>query len=320
MAKTADTKLDYSIVIPVYFNEGALTVTMESIKNNLIDHNPSLRCEIIFVDDGSGDGSFDELLRLHEKDPQIVKVIKLTRNFGQANALTAGFSHAKGKCVIAMSADGQDPAILINEMLKAHFEEQFEIVACTREGRDESSYRVLTSKLFYSLIKKLSFPNMPLGGFDFVLLGRRALAVLLRNQEAHSFFQGQILWTGFKTKFIPYRRIERKAGRSRWTFGKKLTYLIDGLMSYSFFPIRFISALGTFLALSGFFYAGIVFLGRIVWGNPVQGWAPLMMVILITGGFQMLMLGVIGEYLWRALAQVRDREPYIIEAIYDETE
>jgi glycosyltransferase involved in cell wall biosynthesis len=315
--KPADSVVDYSIVIPVYFNEGALEGTMTSIKKDVIAHNPGLDCEVIFVDDGSEDGSLAELMGLHKQDPHTVKIIKLTRNFGQANALLAGFSYARGKCVIAMSADGQDPAGLINEMLKAHMEEGFEIVACARQGRDESYYRILTSKLFYAIMRKLSFPNMPVGGFDFVLLGRRALAALLRNQEAHPFFQGQLLWTGFKIKFIDYRRQERRVGQSRWTFGKKLTYLLDGMMSYSFLPLRFMSAVGILAALFGFLYALVVIINRLVSGSPVQGFAPLMVVILVMGGLQMLMLGIVGEYLWRTLAQVRSRDPYIIETVFD---
>ena len=320
MTISADSVIDYSIVVPVYFNEGCLTDTMASIKNDIVARNPGLRCEVIFVDDGSGDGSLNELLQLREINPQMVKVMKLTRNFGQVNAILAGFSYARGRCAITMSADGQDPALLVNEMLKAHCEEQFEIVVCTRQGRDESHYRVLTSKLFYVLIRKLSFPNMPLGGFDFVLLGRRALDVLLNNQEAHPFFQGQILWTGFKTKFIEYQRLERKVGQSRWTFGKKLTYLIDGVMSYSFLPLRFISVAGILFALLGFLYALVILVRRVVVGSAVVGWAPLMIAVLVMGGFQMLMLGVVGEYLWRVLAQVRHRSPYVIEAIYDDVE
>jgi dolichol-phosphate mannosyltransferase len=202
-------------------------------------------------------------------------------------------------------------------MLEAHFEEQFEIVACARQGRDESWYRVLSSKLFYALMRKLSFSNMPPGGFDFLLLGRRAREVLLRNQEAYPFLQGQVLWMGFKTKLIKYRRQERKIGRSRWTFGKKITALINGVIGYSFLPIRLMSGMGILMALLGFLYAVSIFVTRIFWGHPVQGWAPLMIVVLIIGGVQMLMLGVIGEYLWRTLAQVRNREPYIIETIYD---
>ena len=320
MTISGKSSIDYSIVIPVYFNEGTLLETMASIQNDVIACNPTLCCEVIFVDDGSGDGSLDELLQIRERAPQIVKVIKLTRNFGQVSALQAGFSYAKGRCVIAMSADGQDPAVLINQMLKAHFEDQFEIVACARKDRDESYYRILTSKLFYRLMRKLSFQNMPEGGFDFMLLGRRALDVLSRNQEAHLFIQGQILWTGFKIKFIDYRRQKRKVGQSRWSFGKKLTYLIDGVMSYSFLPIRLISVLGIGIALLGFSYAVLIFLLKLVGGFAVQGWAPLMIMILVMGGFQMLMLGIIGEYLWRALEQVRNRDPYIVDAIYHNVE
>jgi dolichol-phosphate mannosyltransferase len=318
MTATDDVAFDYSIVIPVYFNEGCLTDTMASLENDVIVQHPDLTYEVIFVDDGSGDGSLNELLRIREENPKIVKVIKLTRNFGQPRARLAGLSYARGKCVVTMSADGQDPAILINEMLKAHFEEQSEIVVCTRQGRDESWYRILTSKLFYALMRKLSFPNMPPGGFDFVLLGRRALDVLLRNQEAHPFFQGQILWTGFKIKFIEYRRWARKVGRSRWTFGKKLTYLMDGMLSYSFLPMRLMSGMGILAALLGFLWALRIFVNFMVRGNPVKGWSPLMIVVLVMGGLQMLMLGIIGEYLWRTLAQVRNREPYIIETIYDD--
>jgi glycosyltransferase involved in cell wall biosynthesis len=311
--------LDYSIVIPVYYNEGCLRETMASIRHEVIAKNPELSCEVIFIDDGSGDGSLKELLEIREEDPQIVKVIKLTRNFGQMSAIQAGLSYAKGKCVIAISADGQDPPALMNDMLKAHFEEKFEIVACERQSRDESFYRVMTSRIFYWVMKKLCFPNMPAGGFDFVLLGQRALGVILRNREAHSFFQGQILWSGFKTKFIGYRRRNRNVGKSRWTFAKKLTTLIDGVMSYSFFPIRLISLIGILTAFLGLLYAVLIFVSKILGGVPQVGWAPLMIVILVTGGVQMLTLGVIGEYLWRALAQVRNRDAFVIETIYDGT-
>jgi dolichol-phosphate mannosyltransferase len=312
--------LDLSIVIPVYYNEGLLRTTFDALRRDLLVHRPDLICEVIFVDDGSGDGSLYELIGLQKDYPQIIKIIKLTRNFGQVSALMAGFAYAQGKCVVAMSADGQDPAHLITEMLDAYLEEGFEVAICTREGRDESLYRVLTSRVFYSMIRKLSFPNMPSGGFDYVLLSRRALEVLLRNKETHPFFQGQLLWMGFRTKFIAYRRLDRKLGNSRWTFAKKLTYLIDGVLGYSFLPMRLMSGMGIVVALLGFLYALVIFILRLIWGNPVQGWAPLMIVILVMSGFQMLMLGVVGEYLWRTLAQVRGRDPYIVDAIFDNSD
>ena len=307
---------DYSVIIPVYFNEGLLKQTMTALREQVLNTTSDHTGEVIFVDDGSGDGSLQELIQLRDEDPVRIKVIKLTRNFGQVNALRAGFAHAAGRCVVAMSADGQDPVALIKDMLAAHFSDGCEVVVCSREGRDESYYRVITSKLFYMLMRKLSFPNMPPGGFDFLLLGRRALETLLRMQEAQPFFQGQILWMGYPIRFISYQRQKRLVGQSRWTFSKKLTYLIDGVMSYSFLPIRMVSLAGLLVALMGFAYALVVFAFKLIGGHAVKGWTPLMIVILVLGGFQMLTLGIFGEYMWRILAHVQRREPYIIDRTY----
>lgn len=307
---------DISIVIPVFFNEGTLVETMSRIKRDVFAVNPGYSFEIIFVDDGSGDGSMNELLRIYEENAPFAKIIKLTRNFGQVNALLAGFHYAQGKCVVAISADGQDPPSLINEMIHYHFEEHYEIVVCSRRSRDESLYRSGTSRFFYWLMRKLSFPHMPSRGFDFVLLGRRALDLLLMQKETTPFFQGQILWMGFNTKFIEYHRLKRRVGRSQWTLGKRLTYLIDGVINYSFFPIRLMSLLGILIAMIGGAYAAVIVISMLMWGNPVKGWAPIMITILLIGGFQMLMLGIIGEYLWRTLSQARSRPAYIVERVY----
>ncbi|MBN1451812.1 MAG: glycosyltransferase family 2 protein, partial [Anaerolineales bacterium] len=310
--------VDYSIVIPVYFNEGTLKTTFEALSKEVIGQNPELTCKIIFVDDGSEDGSLDELLELRASFPDLITVVKLTRNFGQVSAVMAGLSLAPGKCTIILSADNQDPAGLINQMLKAYFEETYDIVICTRKGRDESFFRIITSRIFYSIMRWLGFPSMPSGGFDYMLLSHRAAKTICRNSGATAFFQGQVLWTGYKTKFIEYQRREREIGKSRWTFGKKFTYFLDGIAGYSFLPIRFMSVLGMAMAFLGFLYAATIFFAKLIWGLPVEGWAPLMIVILIIGGLQMLMLGIIGEYLWRVLAEVRNREQFIIDAIYDE--
>lgn len=313
----ADSILDFSCVIPVYFNQGALTNTFNQLKERVIDANPAYTGEIIFVDDGSGDGSFNELLELRAQNPSLVKIIKLTRNFGQVNAIMAGFAQAKGRCVIAMSADGQDPVELINDMLKAYFDESYEIAIGHREEREETYFRKLTSKVFYSLVRRMSFPNMPEGGFDYFLLGRRAVEVLLRNPESHPFIQGQILWTGFPIKYLSYRRKKREVGKSRWTLGRKITYLIDGVMSYSFMPIRVMSITGALIALSGLLYAVFIICVRVFYGSSIEGWAALMVVSLTLGGIQLLMLGVIGEYMWRTLAQARKRDAYVIEEIFE---
>jgi glycosyltransferase involved in cell wall biosynthesis len=312
-----EASLDYSIVIPVYYNEECLIPLMRSLATTVFERNSDYRGEIIFIDDGSGDASLSKLLEIQKQFPDIVTIIKLTRNFGQGGASVAGYHHAKGKCVITMSADGQEPPEMINEMLKAFFDDGYETVICTRGGRDESLYRRFTSRFYFFLMRKLTFKNMPKGGFDFWLMSRRAVEAFLRNLDAHPSGQGQVLWMGFKTKFISYHRGARLAGVSRWTFARKFTSFLDGILAYSFAPIRFISLAGCVFSLLGFVYAGLILIDGLFLGNPVKGWAPLMIIILIMGGFQMIMLGIIGEYLWRTLAQVRRRDMYLIDTIYE---
>lgn len=312
--------VDFSIIIPVYYNQGCLIPAFQALQEQVFARQKGKTYEVVYVNDGSKDQSMEELLKIQSEHPDVVRVIDLTRNFGQVNALMAGFSFARGKCVIAMSADGQDPASLINDMLSANSEEGYDVVICTRKGRDESLYRVITSRIFYILIKKMVFPEMPDGGFDFTLMSRRVLNVFIRNSKAHFFFQGQILWMGFKTKFIEYFRSARITGESRWTFGKKLTYLIDGVLSFSFIPIRIMSFAGIILAGLGFLYALIVLLDKLIYGNPIQGWTPLMIVVLVLGGFQSLMLGIIGEYIWRTMAQVQNQDMYVVNNVYENTQ
>lgn len=313
----ASNDVDYSIVIPVYYNEECLIPLMRSLKSIVIDGNPNYIGEVIFIDDGSGDGSFAELRRIQEEFPALVTIIKLTRNFGQGGALMAGYHHARGRCILTMAADGQEPPELINDMLKAFFEEGYEVVICARGGRDESRYRIITSHLYYYMMRKLAFREMPKGGFDFWLFSRRALQALIRNADPHLSFQGQVLWMGFKTKFISYRRRARLAGASRMTFARKLTGFLDGVIGYSFTPIRAMSFAGCIFALLGFLYAVVILIDGLFFGNPVKGWSPLMIVVLVMGGVQMIMLGLIGEYLWRTLTQVRRRDMYLIDTTYE---
>ena len=159
---------------------------------------------------------------------------------------------------------------------------------------------------------------MPLGGFDFALLSDTVKNIIINRQEANPFWQGQILWTGYKTRFIPYQRAKREIGESKWTTSKKIKYLIDGVMAYSYFPLRVMSVVGLSLSILGFLYAIVIFFAKIFGSVPIEGWAPLMIIILVLSGIQMLMLGIIGEYLWRTLDQVRNRPQYIIETICDE--
>jgi polyisoprenyl-phosphate glycosyltransferase len=313
-----DKHIHYSIVIPVYCNQGSLEKTYDKLQEEVIVNNKERSYEIIFVDDGSYDSSFTELTRLRSRDPEHVKLIKFTRNFGQLAAVTAGYHLARGECIINISADMQDPPSLINNMLDAYFNENFEIVICTREAREESLFRTITSKIFYKIMKKLSFDNMPIGGFDFVLISEKVKKIILSKQETNAFWQGQILWTGINIKFIPYRRAKREVGTSKWTSSKKIKYLIDGIMAYSYFPLRIMSFTGLIVSILGFIYAIDIFFERIFGNVPMKGWAPLMIIILVLSGIQMLMLGIVGEYLWRTLDHVRNRPTYIIDKIYED--
>ncbi len=314
---TSKTKIDYSIIIPVYCNADTINELFNQIYNNVICKNKNLIGEIVFIDDGSIDSSLKELLKIKEKYSSLIKIIKFTRNFGQLSAIKAGYKFTDSKCVITLSADLQDPPDLINQMLNEFFNNLFDIVICTRKERDETFFRKVTSKLFYKLIKKINFSKMPEGGFDYVLISDKVKKIILSENDPNSFWQGQILWTGYNIKFIPYKREKRKLGKSKWTFSKKIKYLIDGVLSYSYLPLRAMSVFGFLISFLGFFYAIFIIFSRIFGGILIKGWAPIMIIVLFLSGFQMLMLGIIGEYLWRVLDQVRNRKHYIIEKIYD---
>lgn len=307
--------IDYSIIIPVYFNEGTIAGTFNDIHNNVIS-NFNLLPEVIFIDDGSRDKSLDKIVQIKKKFPDLVKIIKLTRNFGQVQAIMAGYSLATGKCVINVSADLQDPPELINQMLKCYFNEDYQIVIGERIFRDESWFKVNLSKIFYKIIQKISFQNIPIVGFDLVLLSDKIKKIILNNQEANPFWQGQIMWTGYRTKMIPYTK-KRGMGKSRWTFSRKLKYFMDGIISYSYLPLRIMSFIGITTTAFGCVFALFLLTGGITGSNYMFGWNILIILVLLLSGIQMLMLGIIGEYLWRTLDQTRNRQPYIIEKIYE---
>jgi len=304
--------VDFSVIIPVYFNEGSLAYVENELRAKVLTRTDGLKGEIIFVDDGSLDGSFDKLRSLKAKHPTDIRVYKLSRNFGQVNAIWCGFNNSHGASIF-MSADGQEPVEVVNQMLDAHFNRGKEVVIARRESRDESAWRKMTSAIVYWLMKKLSNKDMPTGGFDFCLLGNKARTALISNWQPHTFMQARVLNLGFTREWIGYHREARKADRSRWTFGKKLTYMLDGVLGHSYVPIRLISIMGIIFSATSFLLAGYFLISYLIFGAPVRGLTPIMLLILFTGGVQMIMIGMVGEYLWRVLAQTRQDVPYIIE-------
>lgn len=298
-----------SIVIAVYHNEGAITKTYEKISSVFASGLPKCNFEIIFVDDGSKDGSLNEILALRERDSR-VKALTFTRNFGQMAAMLAGFKEATGDAIINISADLQEPFELIPEMV-AKWQGGSETVICYRTGRSDTFAARLFSRLAYWVLR-LSLPQIPPGGFDFVLMDRKVLDQFNAIDVRHRFFQGDLLWTGFRTTFIPYVRLPRAIGKSQYNFGKKLKNFLDAVLDASYLPIRFISVIGVITSALGVLYSATIVVSWLRGETPFQGWAPLMIVNLLVGGLIMVMLGVIGEYVWRINEEVRKRPNYIV--------
>lgn len=303
---------DFSIIIPVYFNAESVRYVEGELRQKVLARADGLKGEIIFIDDGSQDASYAELKELKAKHPEDIRVYRLSRNFGQVHAIWCGYEKCLGPALF-MAADGQEPVEVVNQMLEAHFKRGKEVVIATREARDESWWRKVTSGIAYWLMKRLSNKEMPTGGFDFCLLGDKARRALIANWQPHTFLQARILSLGFTREWIGYHREARKAGKSRWTFTKKLTYMLDGVLGHSYVPIRLISAMGVVFSLSSFLMGFYFLLNYLISGAEVRGLTPIMLLILFVGGVQMVMIGVLGEYLWRVLAQARNDVPYILE-------
>ncbi|MFM7823347.1 MAG: glycosyltransferase family 2 protein [Bacteroidota bacterium] len=299
-----------SFVIPVFRNQGSITPTYQKITSLFGKVLPGYDYEFVFVHDGSDDNSLDELMALHASDSK-AKVISFSRNFGQVAAIIAGLKHVTGEASIIMSADLQEPIELIENMIH-EWSKGNEIIICSRQEREDGFWAAAFSKVFYSLMK-LGNSRMPRGGFDFMLLDQKAVEELNRIDERNRFFQGDVLWLGFGVKFIRYNRIKREIGKSQWTLSRKIKYFIDGMVNTSYLPIRFMSLFGFITACLGFLYAGLIIYNRLVHNFPFKGWAPIMVLILIIGGLIMLMLGFIGEYIWRIYDESRKRPVYIIK-------
>lgn len=298
-----------SYVVPVYHNEGSIRATWEGIsklfRGRLQDHE----YEIIFVNDGSKDRSYEEMLEVSALDAN-VRLVNFTRNFGQLSAIIAGYHQATGEAIINISADLQDPIDLTVDMI-SQWEAGSEVVVGYRSDREDSFGARFFSYLAYSALR-LSNPNIPTGGFDFVLLSRYALDLFLSYKGRNRFFQGDVIWAGLKTSFLPYVRRKRTIGKSQYNFSKKLKLFYDFLLDGSYLPIRLMSMCGTACALLGALYALVIGVSWAFGHTPFQGWAPIMVAILVVGGAIMFMLGIVGEYLWRILDEVKGKPLYVI--------
>lgn len=300
-----------SVVIPVFGNSGSIDETCRQILEVRGESFPHLDIEVVFVDDGSKDGSWKELERVKADNPRQVSLLKLSRNFGQISAILAGYEAARGDAIITVSADLQDPIALMARMV-SFWEGGQEIVIANRESRNDDVTPTYFSKIAYYFARRAN-PLIPKGGFDYLLLSRRATTILRSFKGRHRFFQGDVLWVGLPTTFIPYVREKRKHGKSGWTFAKKFKYFTDLMLDSSYFPIRAMSGFGFLTASAGILYAIVIVIAWFRGETPFEGWAPIMITLLVIGGLIMMMLGMIGEYLWRIYDDVKQRPLFIVE-------
>lgn len=298
-----------SIVVPVFKEASILPIfhqRLSAVLNKL-----SYLSEIIYVNDGSSDNSFSVLQDLQKQDARI-GILDLSRNFGKEIALSAGLDFAKGDAVIVIDADLQDPPELI-PVLISRWKEGFDIVYAKRHARKgESWFKKTTAYLFYRLINKISTVQMPKDTGDFRLLSRRTVEALKRMPERRRFMKGLFAWIGYPQIAVMYERDPRIGGETKWNYWKLWNFAIEGITSFTIAPLKLATYIGFTTALVAFFYGMMIIYKTLCFGESVQGYPSLMVVILFLGGVQLITLGIIGEYLGRTFDEVKQRPLYLL--------
>lgn len=302
-----------SVVSPAHREEKNLPILFERLKATL-DSIPDLEWEWVVVDDHSPDGTFTVLQALAESDPR-VRAVRFSRNFGSHKAILCGLAEARGDCAVVICSDLQDPPEVIPQLMAVWRRDGAQIVWGQRGERiGDSGSTLAFANIYYWLMRNVvGLSNMPQTGADVFLLDRFVIDTLSRFNEQHVSLVALLSWVGFRQATITYDRQERLHGSSSWSLGKKIKLVVDSITGFSYLPIRAISAIGLITALLGFGYAGVVVVSRL-FGQQPEGWSSLMVVLLVVGGLQMLTLGVLGEYVWRALDQSRQRPSWVVEA------
>jgi dolichol-phosphate mannosyltransferase len=303
-----------SIIVPVYFNEGSLPHLfreLEEVEDRLLAVGVAL--ELIFVDDGSGDGSFAELVKIKAARPA-TRLVKLSRNFGAVHSSKTGYHFVTGDAFLVIAADLQDPPGLIGEMVRRWLGGS-KFVMCVREKRGDPPATRLFARLYYRLLRAMVVPDYPDGGYDMALMDRVMLPHMQsggKNINPNVF----AFWLGFKPDVIPYERRARVHGKSRWTFRKKLKFFLDTLLGFSIVPLRLISLTGMCVSAVSLAFVCFVVFNGLLGRYDVPGFATLASIISFLLGLVICMLGVIGEYLWRIFDEINGRPEAVIEEVH----
>lgn len=304
-----------SIVVPVYWNEGSLPALFDQLLEQaaLLDQR-GCDLEIVFVDDGSGDGSLAVLHQLKARRPDRVTVVKLARNFGAIHSSKVGIQYVKGDCFLWLAADLQDPPALVSQMVDRWLAGHKYVLAA-RTTRNDPATTKLYAALYYRLVRLFVIPTYPATGFDVILMDK-SLYPYIRDSSKNINTSLLSYWLGYTPAVIEYERPAREHGQSRWTFGKKVTYFIDSILGFSVVPIRAISVIGVLVSVISFGYGAYIF-GSAVFGiRDAPGFATLASLIAFLLGLIIVMLGIIGEYIWRIFDEVTRRPEVVVEEVW----
>lgn len=304
-----------SIIVPCYNEEACIDIFYKAIKDvssNMLDKYGETM-EVIFVNDGSSDRTMELVKELASKD-EMIKYISFSRNFGKEAAIYAGISRSQGDYVAIMDADLQDPPALLPQMYEAVKSGEYDSAATRRVTRKgEPPIRSFFARRFYKIMNKMTRTEMVDGARDYRLMNRKFADAILSLGEYNRFSKGLFGWVGFKTKWIEFENVERSAGETKWSFWKLLVYALDGVVAFTTAPLVISVFVGFIFAFAAFVFLAFIVIRKLMFGDPVAGWASTISVILFIGGIQMLFIGIVGEYLSKTYLEVKKRPIYILD-------
>jgi glycosyltransferase involved in cell wall biosynthesis len=304
-----------SVVIPIYNEQATLSELYQRLTHVLSENPAELAYEIVFVNDGSTDGSVQILRELHADD-RAVKVVNLSRNFGHQAALTAGLDYAKGDAVICMDGDVQDPPEIIPTLV-ARWRDGNDVVYAVRKLRKEGFVKRGCYTAFYRLLRRLSMVSIPLDAGDFALMDRRVVDCLKALPERSRFIRGLRSWVGFRQTGVEYEREKRFAGVPKYTWSKLVHLAVNGLLSFSALPLRMATAVGFMVSFCSLLGIIVALYLKLFTDLAIPGWAATVIPILVLGGIQLLSIGILGEYIAQIYDEVKQRPLYVVDGILD---
>ncbi len=299
-----------SIIVPCYNEQEALPIFYEEATKVL--SAMSYDYELLLVNDGSRDGTLSVMRELARKDGHI-KYLSFSRNFGKESAMYAGFCNADGDYVAVMDADMQDPPSLLPDMMKILEAGEYDSVATRRVTREgEPKIRSFFARMFYKIINKISDADIVDGARDFRLMKREMVDAIVEMSEYNRFSKGIFGWIGYKTYWLPYQNVERVAGETKWSFWGLLKYSIDGIVNFSRTPLSISSGLGIIMTVLSFVALVFIVLRQLIFGDPVDGWASTVCIVIFVGGIQLFCLGIMGQYVAKTYMETKRRPHYIV--------